>query len=270
MDTSLLVRREEVQTSTSVLPIRANGDRPAFHVVGANGSYNSADAPWDAIAAATHLHLGGPEFMGGEEAAKILAHARENGTTTSADILAPGEQAAQIVDWIAPALAHLDYLLPNDDQVLGLSGEDDLQDGCRALLERGVGCVVATRGPDGAVTWTPTGRSRCRLSRWRWWTPPAAATPSRRAFCAACHWAARAPTRPRSGARPRRWWRRGWAQTTGTSTSRPRTPSRPRAPWSSNRPQTSSVSQSQPLATVSQRFMASARSISASTSGSFR
>ena len=151
VDTSLLVRREEVQTSASVLPIRANGDRPAFHVVGANGSYNSADAPWDAIAAATHLHLGGPEFMGGEEAAKILAHARENGTTTSADILAPGEQAAQIVDWIAPALAHLDYLLPNDDQVLGLSGEDDLQDGCRALLERGVGCVVATRGPDGAV-----------------------------------------------------------------------------------------------------------------------
>ena len=151
MDTSLLVRREEVQTSASVLPIRANGDRPAFHVVGANGTYNSADAPWDAIAAATHLHLGGPEFMGGEEAAKILAHARENGTTTSADFLAPGEQAAQIVDWIAPALAHLDYLLPNDDQVLGLSGEDDLQDGCRALLERGVGCVVATRGPDGAV-----------------------------------------------------------------------------------------------------------------------
>ena len=52
---------------------------------------------------------------------------------TSADILAPGEQAAQIVDWIAPAFPHLDYLLPNDDQVLGLSGEDDLEAGCRAL-----------------------------------------------------------------------------------------------------------------------------------------
>ena len=35
--------------------------------------------------------------------------------------------------------------------MLGLSGEDDLEDGCRALVERGVGCVVATRGPDGAV-----------------------------------------------------------------------------------------------------------------------
>ncbi len=64
VDTSLLVRRDHVQTSASVLPIRANGDRPAFHVVGANGTYDSADAPWDAIAAATHLHLGGPGVHG--------------------------------------------------------------------------------------------------------------------------------------------------------------------------------------------------------------
>ena len=35
VDTSLLVRREGVQTSASVLPIRPDGSRPAFHVVGA-------------------------------------------------------------------------------------------------------------------------------------------------------------------------------------------------------------------------------------------
>ena len=64
VDTSLLVRREDVQTSASVLPIRANGDRPAFHVVGANGTYGADDAPWEAIAAATHLHLGGPGVHG--------------------------------------------------------------------------------------------------------------------------------------------------------------------------------------------------------------
>ena len=89
--------------------------------------------------------------MGGESAARILSFAREHGVVTSADILAPGEQATQIVDWIAPAFEHLDYLLPNDEQVLGLSGREDLEDGCRALLERGVGCVAATCGADGAV-----------------------------------------------------------------------------------------------------------------------
>jgi sugar/nucleoside kinase (ribokinase family) len=151
IDTSLLVRRDGVQTSASVLPIRPDGSRPAFHVIGANGTYASADAPLDDVAAATHLHLGAPEFMGGEEAAKILAHARANGVVTSADLLAPGEQAGAIVDWIAPALGHLDYLLPNDEQVLGLSGEDDLVAGCRALVQRGVGCVAATCGAAGVV-----------------------------------------------------------------------------------------------------------------------
>jgi sugar/nucleoside kinase (ribokinase family) len=151
VDTSLLVRRDGVQTSASVLPIRPDGSRPAFHVVGANGTYNSSDAPWDAIAEASHLHLGAPEFMGGAEAAKILSFAREHGVVTSADLLAPGEQAQAIVDWIGAAFAHLDYLLPNDDQVLGLTGADDLESGCRALLDRGIGCVAATCGADGAL-----------------------------------------------------------------------------------------------------------------------
>ena len=151
VDSSLLVRREGVQTSASVLPIRPDGSRPAFHVIGANAQYNSADAPWDEIERATHLHLGAPEFMGGEEAAKILSFAREHGVVTSADILAPGEQAAQILDWIAPCFPHLDYFLPNDEQALALGGETDLARACQALVGRGIGCVAATAGADGAV-----------------------------------------------------------------------------------------------------------------------
>jgi len=151
VDAELLVRREDVQTSASVLPIRPDGSRPAFHVIGANATYSSADAPWDAIAAADFLHLGAPEFMGGEEAAKILSFARDRGVVTSADLLAPGEQAAAILAWIAPAFAHLDYLLPNEEQVLALSGAPDLAGGCRALLKRGVGCVAATCGAKGAL-----------------------------------------------------------------------------------------------------------------------
>jgi sugar/nucleoside kinase (ribokinase family) len=149
VDTSLLLRRDDVQTSASVLPIRPTGERPAFHVVGANATYGPDDAPWDAIAEATHLHLGGPEFMGGEAAAQILSRAREGGAVTSADILAPGDMG--VLEWIAPILPHLDYLLPNDEQVLGFTGESDLAAGCRALVDRGVTCVVATRGGEGVL-----------------------------------------------------------------------------------------------------------------------
>ena len=149
IDTSNLLRRRDTQTSASVLPIRPDGSRPAFHVVGANATYGPGDAPWDLIASATHLHLGGPEFMGGDAAAKILSFAREHGAVTSADILAPGDPG--LLEWIAPALPHLDYLLPNDEQVLGFTGATDLVDGCVALRERGVGTIAATAGGDGVV-----------------------------------------------------------------------------------------------------------------------
>lgn len=149
VDTSAIVRRPDIQTSTSVLPIRANGDRPAFHVVGANAGYGLDDIPWDAIADATHLHLGGPEFLGGEVAAKILEFAREHGVVTSADILTAGNPG--LLAWIAQALPLLDHLLPNEEQVLGLTEAADLAAGARALRELGVGTVVATAGPAGAL-----------------------------------------------------------------------------------------------------------------------
>jgi sugar/nucleoside kinase (ribokinase family) len=148
VDTSLLIRRHDVQTSATVLPIRANGDRPALHVVGANGSYGPDDVSWDALAGCTHLHLGGPEFMGGEAAARVLSEARAHGAVTSADILAPGEG---LLDWIGAALPELDYLLPNEEQVLALTGADGLAAGCRELVSRGAGCVAATRGAEGVL-----------------------------------------------------------------------------------------------------------------------
>ena len=66
VDTAHLLRRADVQTSASVLPIRPNGDRPALHVIGANGSYGVDDVPWDLVESAGYLHMGGPEFLGPE------------------------------------------------------------------------------------------------------------------------------------------------------------------------------------------------------------
>jgi sugar/nucleoside kinase (ribokinase family) len=149
IDTSLLLRREDAPTSASVLPISPSGDRPAWHVIGANGAFGADDVDLDAVAAASHVHLGGPEFMGGEAAAKVLAHAREHGAVTSVDVLAPGEPG--LLDWIAAALEHADYLLPNREQVLGFTGAADVAEGSRALLDRGARCVIATLGGDGVL-----------------------------------------------------------------------------------------------------------------------
>ena len=110
----------DVQTSASVLPIRPDGSRPAFHVVGANATYSAADAPWDAIAAATHLHLGAPEFMGGEEAAQDPRRSRASTASSPRPTSSPrASRPRRSSTGSRRRFAHLDYLLPNDEQVLG-------------------------------------------------------------------------------------------------------------------------------------------------------
>ncbi|SDB99786.1 carbohydrate kinase family protein [Nocardioides lianchengensis] len=147
-----LVRKDDHQTSSSVIPVRPNGDRPAWHCIGANGAFTLDDLPADALEGVTHLHLGGPEFLGGPAAGELLARARSLGIVTSLDVLAPGDP--DMLAWIRDALPHTDYLLPNDEQVLGFTGASSLVDGARALVEAGAGCVAATAGARGAVVVT--------------------------------------------------------------------------------------------------------------------
>ena len=149
VDATGLVRKDSAQTSASVLPVRPNGDRPAWHCIGANGAFTLADLPADVLDGVTHLHLGGPEFLGGDAAAELLARARAAGITTSVDVLAPGDP--DLLAWIAAALPHTDYLLPNDEQVLGFTGATSLAEGAQALLAAGAGCVAVTQGARGAL-----------------------------------------------------------------------------------------------------------------------
>jgi len=150
VDTHGLVRKDDHQTSSSVIPVRPNGDRPAWHCIGANGALTLDDLP--TFGGFEFVHLGGPEFLGGEAAGRLLHSARNLGATTSLDILAPGDP--DMLAWIADALPHADYLLPNDEQVLGFTGAASLEEGARALLARGVGCVAVTQGAKGALVVT--------------------------------------------------------------------------------------------------------------------
>ncbi len=150
VDTTGLVRKPDQQTSASVIPVRPNGDRPAWHCIGANGAFTLDDLP--SLDGFEVVHLGGPEFLGGEAAGELLSRARAAGATTSLDILAPGDP--DMLAWVADALPHADYLLPNDEQVLGFTGASSLEAGARALVDRGVGCVAVTQGAKGALVVT--------------------------------------------------------------------------------------------------------------------
>jgi sugar/nucleoside kinase (ribokinase family) len=155
VDCSRLVRRDEVQTSATILPIRPNGDRPALHVIGANGTYTIDDVPWDAIESADFLHVGAPEFLGPENATEILRRARSAGTVTTCDILADGWP--ELLDMLAPAMEHVDWLFPNEEQAVALTGSADPLDAAQALLDCGVGGVAMTRGASGSAIVTDSG-----------------------------------------------------------------------------------------------------------------
>ncbi|MYR08891.1 carbohydrate kinase family protein [Gordonia sp. SID5947] len=149
-------------TSMSMLPIRSNGDRPALHLPGANLAYPLGNAPFEFLTGVDHVHIGAPELLNPPELAPLLADIRATGTTISADILADGDPG--LLAWIEPVLPQLDYLLPNDDQVCGFTGETDLITACRRLIDRGVLCVAATAGADGAhvVTADDAAHARAR------------------------------------------------------------------------------------------------------------
>ncbi|PYE17596.1 sugar/nucleoside kinase (ribokinase family) [Williamsia limnetica] len=153
--TEHLLRVDDQPTSMSVLPIRTNGDRPALHLPGANLAYPLDQVPIELLTSADHVHIGAPELLGPAELAPTLERIRAAGVTISADILAPGDPG--VLAWIEAVLPHLDYLLPNDEQVLGLTGATDLIEGCRTLIDRGVGCVAVTAGADGAWVVTAAG-----------------------------------------------------------------------------------------------------------------
>ncbi|PVE75399.1 carbohydrate kinase family protein [Microbacterium testaceum] len=149
----------DLPTSASVLPIRSDGSRPALHVVGANAL--AADTvPWQALAAAEHVHVGAPELLGPENVVEILEHAHRHGATTSLDFLIGGDPA--FYGLIEPLLPHADYVLPNAEQALGWTGETDLPAAARALHAAGARIVAVTDGgrdivvvEDGAVERVP-------------------------------------------------------------------------------------------------------------------
>lgn len=151
IDTTHLVRKPGVQTSATMLPIRPNGERPALHVVGANGELTYEDVNLDAIAAARFLHLGGTPLMpkfDGEPAARVLRFARERGVTTLFDLL--GLPRPDLAAKVAACLPHLDFFMPNYEEAVMLTGLTDRRDILRRLLDGGASHVVLKFGAGGS------------------------------------------------------------------------------------------------------------------------
>ena len=162
VDTHHIVRKQGVATSTSILPIRPNGDRPALHLPGANLAFTIDDVPWTLLETADYLHVGGNDVMRGlgrDGAVIILKRARDWGAVTTMDML--GEGSPRMLTIMSPALPFVDWFMPNADQACRLTDTDSADDAARQLLEKGARGVVLKMGEGGSLMLTA--RERIRL-----------------------------------------------------------------------------------------------------------
>jgi sugar/nucleoside kinase (ribokinase family) len=151
INTSCLVRKPGVQTSSTMLPIRPNGERPALHVPGANGELVWEDLDRDVIAAADFLHMGGTSLLpkfDGEPPLKVLEFAKQNNVTTTFDLVAV--QRPDLLDLIEPCLPYVDYFMPGFEEAIMMCGLTDRQEIIRFFLDRGAGHTVFKMGEQGS------------------------------------------------------------------------------------------------------------------------
>ncbi len=157
IDTTGLVRKASAQTSATILPIRPNGERPAWHVPGATRLLELADLDLIRLTECDAMLLGGPDALAGLTAgdlAAVVAAARRAGVMVAVDVLHPG--SGNDFARISGALAGADWFWPNSDQLRALTGRADLDLAIADVLALGTGGVAVTLGADGCLV-TRTG-----------------------------------------------------------------------------------------------------------------
>lgn len=150
-----LVRKKGVQTSATMLPIRPNGERPALHVIGANGELSYEDINFDIIAQADFLHMGGATLLprlDGQPMANVLKFAKEHGLTTTFDQVLV--KKPNLIDIYGPCLPYVDYFMPGFEEAQMICGLTNRLDVIKFFLDCGAKHTVFKMGGQGSsIAW---------------------------------------------------------------------------------------------------------------------
>ncbi len=150
IDCALAQRSSRKQTSTTILPIRPNGDRPALHCRGASDDLFVDAEQFDSVCDARFVHLGGTGFikaMEGGQSEKLLQHAKAKGLTVSFDLIGPNEGTLTELKTLLP---HIDYFMPSLEEATHISGITDPSDCAKFFMGLGAGACILKQGPKGS------------------------------------------------------------------------------------------------------------------------
>ena len=155
IDCSMVQRSSKTLTSSTILPIRPNGDRPALHARGASDDLFVDEADFDKVCDARFLHHGGTGLLNAMDtgqSAKLMAHAKSKGLTTTLDLIAPSEQTMSQLDGLLP---NIDYFMPSMEEAeyiaesagVKTSSPSDL---ASFFMDKGAGACIFKWGEKGS------------------------------------------------------------------------------------------------------------------------
>lgn len=98
-----------------------------------------------------------PLFKTGE-LETLFRQAKAQGITVCADMTK--RKNGETLEDLSPALRHVDYLFPNAEEAILLTGEKSVEDAAEALFRAGVGTVVIKCGADGCYVRNADGAFR--------------------------------------------------------------------------------------------------------------
>jgi sugar/nucleoside kinase (ribokinase family) len=149
LDCEMVRRDGSVQTSSTILPVRPNGERPALHVPGTAAVFRIADEDLDAALDATVVHVGGTGLLksfDGEPTVRLLKRAKELGRTTTFDLIQATPETIALVE---PCLPYIDYFVPSIDEASEMAHEKDPAKVAAYFQGKGVRNCILTLGGDG-------------------------------------------------------------------------------------------------------------------------
>jgi sugar/nucleoside kinase (ribokinase family) len=152
IETKYMVKKEGVQTSGTMLPIRPNGERPALHVMGANAHLTLSDIPTQLFAEADFVHVAGFYLMSkfdGADTVETLKQAKAAGAITTMDIL--GVKQEKMAEKILPCMPYLDFFMPNLEEAQMITAMTDPEEMCGFFIKAGAKHVVLKMGARGSL-----------------------------------------------------------------------------------------------------------------------
>ncbi|TCV97466.1 sugar/nucleoside kinase (ribokinase family) [Luteibacter rhizovicinus] len=151
IDVSAVTRDASMATGVTA-SLSTGGDRALVTFVGGIGSLKAEHIDDALLRGADHLHVSSYYLQRGLRSGcpELFARARTAGLTISLD---PGFDPEQRWDdGIAALLDTVDVFLPNERELLAITGSDDVSSALASLAGRRAAIVVKC-GADGAATW---------------------------------------------------------------------------------------------------------------------